>query len=215
MPLSKVFNHYKSQQTAFHNLCTENQPPQGTDEVLWLGLNFAIEKALPKPKLEASMERLIYDIRIKSMMATPTENQEAPIINAITGKIIPQDGDTDEYDPKLYLRSTNYVPPTAPAPIEAVIQDFQAQLQQEIDHHPQKLTRKHNINPSTRRVLQALPHNPDFIVVPTNKNLGPAILDRPTYIKRCLQDHLMDKSTYQQLTEQAAQSMLDTAVQGM
>jgi hypothetical protein len=50
-----------------------------------------------------------------------------------------------------------------------------------------------------------------FIVTFTDKNLGPAILERTTYKRRCLQDHLLDAATYQQLTPTMAKTKIQTA----
>ena len=37
--------------------------------------------------------------------------------------------------------------------------------------------------------------------VPSDKNLGPCLIDCNTYIKRALNDHLLDQKTYKQLTD--------------
>jgi hypothetical protein len=43
--------------------------------------------------------------------------------------------------------------------------------------------------------------NPELVVFATDKNLGPAIMERKIYVERALTDHLMDASTYQQLSK--------------
>ena len=65
MPLNKFFNLYKSNQTAFHNLCVHKTPPAGTAQLLWNGLKYCIEKPLPKPNLQKTFERLRADVRLK------------------------------------------------------------------------------------------------------------------------------------------------------
>ena len=205
MPLHTVLNHYKLKQTAFHNLCTFLQPPPDTHKLLWLGLKFCIEKPLPKPVLATYIERLTYDIRVKAAMAA---NEDSIVINQ-SGQRIFLEGDTD-YDPKLYLPSTDYIPAATTPQIEQAIRDFSTGLEQLIDNNKQK--RKNNIPPSTRRLIQTLGlDNPHFIVTPTDKNLGPAILERSVYKRRCLQDHLLDTTSYKQLTPEEAQSKLATA----
>ena len=43
-----------------------------------------------------------------------------------------------------------------------------------------------------------------FIVIATNKNLGPAIMKIDYYIQRCLTDHLDQTHTYKELSEMDA-----------
>ena len=62
---TQFFNLYKSQHTAFHNLCTTKQPPKGIDLLLWNGLKFCIEKPLPKPNIDRTIQRLTADTRLK------------------------------------------------------------------------------------------------------------------------------------------------------
>ena len=42
-----------------------------------------------------------------------------------------------------------------------------------------------------------------------DKNLGPAICERTSYIQNVLKEHLLDVSTYQQLEENDADTKLD------
>jgi hypothetical protein len=43
------------------------------------------------------------------------------------------------------------------------------------------------------------------MIIKTDKNLGPAIIDRKQYVLRAFQDHLCNEDTYQQLHPSAAQ----------
>jgi hypothetical protein len=45
----------------------------------------------------------------------------------------------------------------------------------------------------------------------TDKTLGPAIMERSTYITRCLQDHLLETATYKRLTPADAYRVQCTA----
>ena len=67
-----------------------------------------------------------------------------------------------------------------------------------------------NLNESSSEekcFLTSLPTRPDswkaysddFIVIPTDKNLGPAILERSVYTKRAFDDHLNDETTCRRL----------------
>ena len=52
--------------------------------------------------------------------------------------------------------------------------------------------------------------HPDFIIVDTDKNLGPAIMKREKYIKSILNEHLLNKDgTYQQISKEQADETLE------
>jgi hypothetical protein len=59
-----------------------------------------------------------------------------------------------------------------------------------------------NLTKCQEKLLTSLRKAKHFIITPTDKNLGPAILERSQYMARCFQDHLMNKLTYRCLTEQ-------------
>ena len=63
------------------------------------------------------------------------------------------------------------------------------------------------------RLLQSLETSEDFIVFPSDKNLGPALLERSEYITRALKDHLADPNTYQQLSEAEAATNMTALTQ--
>ena len=195
MPLSQFFMLHRANHTACHNLCTVKTPPPGTEELLWNGLKFCIEKPLPKPHFQTTMARLRKEIRLKHFWSKrPTAEP------------------TDEYNPKLYIKSL-WDPPPASEPLETAMTAFESELQTQIQLNQQKSQRQHNLYPSHRRLLTLLKQNPDFIVLPTDKNLGPAILERDIYKQRCLQDHLLDTSTYRQLEPWEAHCQLQAATQ--
>jgi hypothetical protein len=50
------------------------------------------------------------------------------------------------------------------------------------------------------RLLQLLKESPGLLVVRTDKYLGPAIVNRPTYVHKAFTDHLLDTATYQSLS---------------
>ena len=179
-------------------------PPKQTHKLLWLGLKFCIEKPLPKPSLTTYMERLAYNVRIKASMAIHHSTVISP-----TGQHLHLESDTD-YDPKLYIPSIGYTPPQASPALEAALLELTAKLENMIQTNRQR--RRHNFSASTRLVIDQIgKDNPNFIVTPTDKNLGPAILERATYKRRCLQDHLLDQTSYQQLTPTEAEAKVQTA----
>ena len=58
-----------------------------------------------------------------------------------------------------------------------------------------------NLLPSHYRTLSSLQSNPNLMVIHCDKNLGPAIVERDVYIRRVLDDHLLDESTYRRLSK--------------
>jgi hypothetical protein len=60
------------------------------------------------------------------------------------------------------------------------------------------------------KMLSNLRNNRDFTVIPADKNLGPCIMERETYIRRALQNHLNDNTTYQQLSDKEAEDKIQT-----
>ena len=62
-----------------------------------------------------------------------------------------------------------------------------------------------NLLPSQRQALRALRSRDDLIVLKTDKNLGPAVVERKVYIQRALDEHLADTNTYRRLTQQQAE----------
>jgi hypothetical protein len=71
--------------------------------------------------------------------------------------------------------------------------------------HASKWCRNHfNLNPQQHWVLCTLKSDRHFIVVLTDKNLGPAIMERDEYIKCVLDNHLNNTSTYTRLSHDDA-----------
>ena len=68
-----------------------------------------------------------------------------------------------------------------------------------------------NLSREQHKLMKLLLQSDDrFIVCQTNKNLGPAILERDAYIKLTLKDHLSDRSTYQLLSKEESATILTT-----
>jgi hypothetical protein len=59
------------------------------------------------------------------------------------------------------------------------------------------------------QTMQQLKMNKSFIIKPTDKNLGPAILDPETYVSKILSEHLLTKD-YQHLTGTEATTAMAT-----
>jgi hypothetical protein len=61
-----------------------------------------------------------------------------------------------------------------------------------------------NLSSLQHRQIKMIRNDPQFIVCLTDKNLGPAILERQQYIHRVHQDHLGHTDTYKRLSETEA-----------
>ena len=206
MPLHQFFALFKRNQVAYHNLCESTKPPTGTERLLWLGLKFCIQKPLPKPALDSHFERLIRSVRIHHLFASQIKSNQITLAN---GQVINLEED-DDYNPKIYIPNTDFQPKDAPAEVELAILQFKEGLANLISqNHPK---RTHNLPRQSRFLLKELGRNRHFIIVPTDKNLGPAIMERSVYKRRCLQDHLLDKKTYRQLSQEDARHTLSAAL---
>ena len=66
------------------------------------------------------------------------------------------------------------------------------------------MTKHHNLTPSQRNTLRELRMRTDIIVLPTDKNLGPSVLERSRYIEMVLTEHLSNQSNYIHLPREQA-----------
>jgi hypothetical protein len=174
-----------------HNLCTYLQPPKKYSILLGLGLNFCLQPRYtsgPKELSDAS-ERFRRDVYTKMFFAHMDE----------------------PWDPKqLFIRSKwKPDPALIPPEFKARVSQFLRELK------PKFISRRvtPNLTRLQAKLLRNLKDSPDFIIFPTDKNLGPAILERSEYINRALADHLEDPQTYKQLQEREATAAIASLAQ--
>ena len=105
----------------------------------------------------------------------------------------------DKPMPRLFLQS-NWSPPSHL--INYSLQRRTANFISELKKIFIKRKVRNNMLPHQRKILSDLRHNKDFLVIQADKNLGPCIIERQQYIQRALRDHLLDRTTYQQLNNQ-------------
>ncbi len=112
-----------------------------------------------------------------------------------------------EYIKQLYIKNYNWHPPPAPPIIEDSLCAFENALKErkEKQLRCKNSTRANPNNLTTPQLntLRALRQNKGLIIKPTDKNLGPAVMETSQYIKQVLQEHLLSKD-YQELTQQEA-----------
>ena len=174
---------------SFHNLCTHNDPPEGVKQLLGLGLKFCIQSRRPQQNtINTAINRLERDTRLRYRFAEADDTD------------LQMEGD---YDPKLYIKST-WNPPYASKDVEERLQNFHAALEEARSEVKKNTTPSTNISPSVENLLNEVAANKDIIVLITDKNLGPAIMDRKEYISSMLEEHLLNTTTYQQISETEA-----------
>jgi len=118
--------------------------------------------------------------------------------------------DDTEYIPQIYTKNSNWNPPPASVEIENQITKFDKSL-----HSLQNsLIKKYqnfnlnNLTPLPCKTLKELKQNKNIFIKLTDKNLGPAVLDKDQYIQQVLNQHLLTKD-YVQLTKQEALSKIN------
>jgi hypothetical protein len=123
---------------------------------------------------------MAYKIRTKHYLTQNNTNNKNNVDNA------------SSYISQIYVKLQGWNPPPAPITVENRLTDFEKLLEKAIQKN--KKRRKinaTNLTQSQQKTLYTLKHNNDFIIMPTDKNLGPAIMNRDDYIKQCLTEHLL------------------------
>jgi hypothetical protein len=116
-----------------------------------------------------------------------------------------------DYHKQIYARNSLWDPPPASLLIEDKITEFNQELQAK---HNSLQAQFKNRNLSNLTYLQAnalkpLKNDNKFIIKPTDKNLGPAIMDTVSYTKQVLTEHLLT-DTYKRLTPIEAKHKMET-----
>ena len=169
---------------AFHDFTKQHKPQKKLRSLLGLGLKF-----IPTPSLtnswsrlkKSSYNRLFHSVHLRLHFAGEP----------------PSEG-TTSYDPKLYVHST-WTPPhwtIPPIALEERLSCFSTALNKLFKTRKGKP----NLLPHQHRALRTLQQQQTFLIVPCDKNLGPAIIERHDYLKIAMWDHLSDTTTYKSLT---------------
>jgi hypothetical protein len=110
---------------------------------------------------------------------------------------------TNEYIPQLYKKLQGWHPPPAPNNTEDKLTNFEKLLKEALHHNSKRKHLFRGLTPLQFKTLKELKNSQDFIILPTDKNLGPAILNRKDYITQVLSEHLLTNS-YQNLPAELA-----------
>ena len=181
----------KMNTNSYHNLCTTSSPPLGIGSLLGLGMKFCIKTPFPKKNsLDLAFTRFTRDVRLRYFFA---DNEEKP--------------DTlNPFNPHLYIKS-DWEPPAADKGIEARIYEFHNLLASTRKSILRNTHSSQNLTPSQTYLLDWLKDNPKYIILDTDKNLGPAIMERENYIKEMLDQHLLNTKQYTKLSQSEATAM--------
>ena len=165
---------------AFHNLTTKpTDVPAGIRSLLGLGLNFCPTPTATQKNANEALARFSRDASTKFFWAgSPPLPPTALFIRS-------------DWEPKQE---------EIPAEFHARLAAFNRAMSPLF--YRQRSRR--NLLPTQLTAMASLRRNDNLIVFKTDKNLGPAILERSCYVKIALKEHLHDTLTYRQLTQQQA-----------
>jgi hypothetical protein len=103
---------------------------------------------------------------------------------------------------KSFVQNTNCDPPPTSFAVEEKTLNSRKNLKQ------LKIKNIKNFTPLQTKTLKALQDNTNYIIKPSDKSLGPAILDTNEYISLVLNEHLLSKN-YQQLSVLEAKTIIE------
>jgi hypothetical protein len=171
--------HSRPHNSRYHDLCTTLKVPTNIKSLLGLGLNF-----IPRPRYstesnDLEITRFIRDAYTKFFFS----------------------GETNSTIPKLFIR-TNWCPKLFEinASFRERIDKFARCLQLQFKRKKSCI----NLLPHQHMALHYLRHQKEFIILKSDKNLGPCVLERDKYIQRAYSEHLSDTTTYLQLSSAEA-----------
>ena len=170
-----------------HNLCTDPKSiSKNLLDTLGLNLNYGVSIKPRKDDIPIDFERLRRSIRLKYI--------NFPI-------------KTEIFIPKLHSTSV-WPPPSAPKKVETAIDTFEKKT---TEAFKRSWKRPHIENLSAIKIdlLKKIKKERKYIVIASDKNLGPCIIEIKQYINRCLTDHLNNAATYKELPELEARLIND------
>jgi hypothetical protein len=116
----------------------------------------------------------------------------------------------DRYEKQIFIKNKNWNPPPAPMLIEDKLTQFEKALKDKQSKLMSKYKRRNlsNLTSPQCQTLQVLKNNKHLVIKPTDKNLGPAIMDSASYVQQILKEHLLTKD-YRRLSAIEAKLRMD------
>jgi len=183
--------HLQPKNLSVHNLCNDYSLPLGTQQLLGLGLKYCVSTAKPNPNLKQCLKKLAYRIRTKHWLLHQNPENTTPFI------------------PQLYVKLKGWNPPPATSNTEHCMTEFEKKLKKAVNLNTRKIKYISNLNHNQQQTLNKLRSDDNIIIMPTDKNLGPAIMNRNRYIEQCLTEHLLTPQ-YCQLTKKTALTRIES-----
>jgi hypothetical protein len=178
-------NYQQPTNLAFHNLCKNIEIHVGTKQLLGLNLKFCLSSRTLNNDINATIRKMAYSIRTKHFLMEHGTSNET------------------NYIKQIYIRNSSWNPPPAPTKVEDGITNFEKLIKASQNRLTLKnrIVNLSNLTTLQSRALKLLRQNKQIIIKPTDKNLGPALLELDEYIHQVLQEHLLTPD-YVQLTQQ-------------
>ena len=174
---------------ALHNLCSFLHPPHNLRCLLGLNLKFCPTKRHSSPNNSDNHSRFRRDMFLRFFFA-----DEEP-------------SSSSNYNPKLYV-------PSKWTPTDNLIcPEFASRVHRFLTHATSTFRRRScrsNLLPQQLSLLRSLQHDNRFVIINADKNLGPCITEKITYTKHVLNDHLLNRLNYQQLSCATATQLLQS-----
>ena len=162
-----------------HNLCDpDTHIPQTLIQSLGLGLKFCIGYNPVTSNIDH--KRFQRDIRLRQYFASSPE---------VT---------TQDYNPKLYVKSI-WEPDAQCEHVELALETFKDELEKLFAQHRTK-PYEANLTQSEIQTLKQIKKEKRLIILNTDKNLGPAIMETTKYYQRAFQDHLSNQTNYKEIS---------------
>jgi len=200
--LQKNFNNIIATETAnssqqmsnlaFHNLCKNANIPHGTRQLLGLNLKYCLACSQLNNNINTTVQKMAYAIRTTFQLQHLTQPDDSTYIK------------------QIYIKNKTWNPEPAPLHIEDKITSFEKILKTEQNNLIHKLNGRNlrNLTYPQSVTLRLLKQNHNLTIKPTDKNLGPAIIETKEYVSRILKEHLLT-SDYEKLTETSAKNKIN------
>jgi len=177
---------------AFHDLTTSGNIPPNTKQLLGLNLNFCVAQNTLPYKIDETNRNLAYSIRTREYLKNSETLQDSTYIK------------------QLYLKNKHWHPPAASMTIEDKITEFEKELKKAHSALSMKYSKVslRNLSQPQLKILNELRNNDNVVTRATDKKLGPAILNKSTYIQQVFNEQLLSQD-YQHLSEEAAKLLIN------
>lgn len=182
---------------SFHNFCIDNHIPFSAERLLGLGLKFCIcDRPAPTDLSDFQFDRFRKEVRTRYFFLDT------------------EDDNTEPFIPKIYVKNPAWTPDPASPLIENALDRFETSLRTLTLTNKLRHTRP-NLTWYESNQLRLLRENKKVIILPSDKNLGPAALDMDRYVHQVLTEHLLDGRRYRVLEGNDAEVLREQHITSM